>query len=442
MPKAFDTYISNPSMKATLKRLGFETMTPVQELCLPPALDKKDLLVQAKTGSGKTLAFALPILLNLDTALPKKIQSCIIAPTRELANQVSESLRKIASFKKDVKILTLCGGTPLRPQAESLKHGAHIIIGTPGRIRDHLQKQTLQLDTIDTFVLDEADKMLAMGFVEDIEFILQATPVQKQTLLFSATFPQDILKLSNKFQKNGEHIITKEEKNLIEELFFRFSNDTLMSVLSKYQPNRAIIFCNTKIQCDELEDKLCEAGYDARALHSDLEQIDRDETLLCFKQHSFTFLIATDVASRGLDIPLVPMVINYDLPHDKSVYIHRIGRTGRIDTKGTAISLIKGNLRPYLENASIQELKPCKPQIYKAPFKTVCISGGKKDKLRKADILGAFIHEGGLSSDEIGQIDITDKNSYVAIKREKAHPCFKRMQDKKIKKKKFRFWIL
>ncbi|MBE0492196.1 MAG: ATP-dependent RNA helicase DbpA [Sulfurospirillum sp.] len=442
MQQKFEQYIEHPSMLETLKRLGFLHMTPVQALCLPQALQGKDLLVQAKTGSGKTLAFALPLLLKLDISYPIKLQACIITPTRELAQQVAESLRKVASFQNDIKIITLCGGTPLRPQAQSLQHGAHIIVGTPGRIRDHLEKETLKLESITTFVLDEADKMLQMGFVEEIEFILKTVPKNKQTLLFSATFPQEIRDLSSKFQKDQECIITQEEKNSIEELFYHYHNDALATVISQYQPKRAIIFCNTKIQCDTLEMQLNKLGYEARAMHSDLAQIDRDETLLCFKQHSFSFLIATDVASRGLDIPLVPMVINYDLPHDGAVYIHRIGRTGRIETEGIAVSFIKTNLPAYLENIQVQELKICKPQIYKAPFKTLCIAAGKRDKIRKTDILGAFIHEGKMAPEDIGNIDIFDKYAYVAIKKEKVRACFETMQNKKIKKKNFKLWIL
>jgi ATP-independent RNA helicase DbpA len=427
-------------MLKNLDNLGFTSMLQVQQEAIPHILEKKDVLARAKTGSGKTVAFGLPLLLNLDITERYKISALILTPTRELASQVSNELRKLARFQENIKILTLCGGTPLRAQANSLKHGAHIVVGTPGRILDHIDKQTLDITAVRTLVLDEADRMLDMGFYPDIQKIIEKTPQHRQTLLFSATFDDGIKNLSQEIQNNRIEI-ELETLNTIEEIFFDANSfnkdDLLLSVISTYQPNSCIIFANTKIKTQELEDMLLNLGYDAICINSDLEQIDRDENLIKFSNASATFLIATDVAARGLDIKNVELVINYDEPHDDEVYTHRIGRTGRNNTQGTAITFSHRKSRDCAETSLHVKKKP-----YSAPMQTLCISGGKKQKLRAGDIVGTLIQQLGFQKEDIGVINVTDFYSYAAIEKKSLKKVKDNLKECTIKKKRFRMWII
>ena len=439
----FTDLIDNKEMINNLNNLGYKNPTPIQEKSLQLAFQKKDILAKAKTGSGKTAAFGIPILLELDIKKKYEPSSIILAPTRELADQVAKELRKLAVFQKNVKVLTLCGGTPMRGQIHSLNHGIHIIVGTPGRVLALLKKESLKLDFIKTLVLDEADRMLDMGFFEDIEQIINYMPKEKQTLLFSATFDEKILEFSKSIQNNRIEIEVEAETSTIQERFFKFDEEGFERSIQHYKPESCIIFCNTKIKCKELEERLQNRNYDALSLHSDLEQIDRDETLLEFTHKSCTFLIATDVAARGLDIPNVDLVINYDLPKNEETYTHRIGRTGRMDKEGIAVSFVRGYeeyLDIKLEDANSLHIES--PRSYQAKMTTLCIDGGKRDKIRAGDILGALIKEMGVDGKDIGKITINRKDSYVSITKEKAQSVFEKIKKSKIKNRSLRVWML
>ncbi|WP_024955581.1 ATP-dependent RNA helicase DbpA [Sulfurospirillum arcachonense] len=439
----FNELIENKDMLKNLNDLGYTNPTAIQEKALPYALNKQDVLAKAKTGSGKTVAFGIPILLDVNVKEKYKTSSIVLAPTRELADQVAKELRKVAKFKNNIKILTLCGGTPMRGQIHSLDHGAHIVVGTPGRVLAHLQKGSLNLKYITSLVLDEADRMLDMGFFEDIEKILDLTPKERQTLLFSATFDDNILKLSKSIQNDRIEVQIEEEKSTIQERFFKFSEQGIENAILHYRPKSCIIFCNTKIKCKELEERLQSIGFDALTINSDLDQIDRDETLIEFAHKSCTFLIATDVASRGLDIPNVDLVINYDLPKSEEVYTHRIGRTGRMDKEGIAISFVKGYVEyidTELEDTNALHVKDKTP--YSADLTTLCIDGGKRDKIRAGDILGTLVKDIGLEAKHIGKITINRKDSYVSIEKEFAKEAFEKLKETKIKNKKIRVWML
>jgi ATP-independent RNA helicase DbpA len=439
----FDKLINNESILKNLNNLGYKSPTPIQEKTLPLILDKKDVLAKAKTGSGKTAAFGIPLILELDIKKRYETSAIILAPTRELADQVAKELRRLAASIENTKILTLCGGTPMRGQIQSMKHGVHIVVGTPGRVLALLEKESLNLDFIKTLVLDEADRMLDMGFFEDIEKIINFTPKKRQTLLFSATFDDKILEFSKSIQNNRIEVEVEAEESSIKERFFKFSEEGIHNVIQHFKPESCIIFCNTKIKCKEIEERLQHKNYDALSIHSDLEQIDRDETLLEFTHKSCTFLIATDVAARGLDIPSVDLVINYDMPKSEEIYTHRIGRTGRMDKEGLAISFLRG-YEDYLdvELEDINSLHIDSERSYKAKMTTLCIDGGKRDKIRAGDILGALTKELELDGKEIGKITINRKDSYVSISNKFAQKTFEKLKKSKIKGKALRVWML
>ena len=453
--KNFSTLPLSKEMTDNLQKIGYTQMTPIQSEALPHILKGKDVIAQAKTGSGKTAAFGIGILSNLDV---KKfhIQSLILCPTRELADQVAKELRNIAKFAHNIKILTLCGGSAFYPQANSLRHNAHIVVGTPGRILKHLDKETLKLQNLKTLVLDEADRMLDMGFIEEIQKVLSYAPKKRQTLLFSATYPDEIMELSNSIQKDAINIKTThtESVNKITQRFYEVDDkqklQTLTAILSTFEPQNAIVFCNTKIESDEVAKKLQDKNIDALALHGDLEQYERDDVLVQFSNKSCKVLIATDVAARGLDIKELSAVINYDIPHSKEIYTHRIGRTGRAGKEGLSFTLYttneRENAQQYEDDTIIFEdtttLKVSKDFEMKPLFITLVIEGGKKDKLRKGDILGALTGDIGLKGDTIGRIDIYDRQSYVAIKHDHIDQAHKGLSKGKIKAKRFSTWIL
>lgn len=434
-------------MLKNLESLGFTNMTEIQEKSLPVTLEGKDVIAKSKTGSGKTIAFGIPLLQNLDV---KKFspQALILAPTRELADQVATELRKLAKFKHNIKILTLCGGMPMRDQMNSLFHGAHVVVGTPGRIDDHIGKKTLVLKDIDTVVLDEADRMLDMGFIDSIEKILQNVPKKRQTMLFSATFDENIKTLSNKITNNPQSIEIEQSSNNknIQEIFYTIQKehkfDTLVKLLRHYKPESVIIFCNMKVTVTELTDDLHDEGFDSIDLQGDLEQRDRTEALLQFANRSRTILVATDVAARGLDIKGVDTIINYDLPRDKDQYIHRIGRTGRAGHSGLALSLIaprqKQELCPNPQNKESKSLEVDDKITLSAPMQTICINGGKKHKLRAGDILGVLCQKAELEKNDIGKINLFDFYTYVAVKKEHVNKALLGIKENKIKKRTFK----
>ncbi|SFV70480.1 ATP-dependent 23S rRNA helicase DbpA [hydrothermal vent metagenome] len=449
----FNTITDIPkNLLKTLQTLGFTTMTEIQQKAINPILDGSDILAQSKTGSGKTLAFGLPCVMNTNTNNYKP-QTIIITPTRELADQIAVELRRVAAYKPNLKILTLYGGVPLRAQADSLAKGAHILIGTPGRIQDHLAKETLTLESIKTLILDEADRMLDMGFYDEIVKIGSNMPRGKQTLLFSATFPPDIEKLAKALlnQPLTIKVDTVVEANKIDALVYETTDKfkTLTALIQSYKPESLLIFCNTKAEVISLTDTLAKRGHSVIDIHGDLDQRDRNESVIAFANGSKRILVATDVASRGLDIKDIELVINYDLPFDAEVYTHRIGRTGRADATGTAISLFtpkESEKCAYIlqkaKKAELKELRVDAKFKMQSDYDTLCLNGGKKTKLRAGDIIGTFCKEIGIENRLIGKINITDTKSYIALHHMVIDDVCKALKKVKIKKKKYVAWVL
>jgi len=436
-----------------LDSLNYCTMTPIQEQGLPFVLEGRDFIGQANTGSGKTAVFALAILSQLDV-LNRHPQALIVVPTRELATQVTNEVRLLARFSKNVKVLTLAGGTQERHIEKSLKQGAHIIVGTPGRLIKMLDKGTLNPTCISTLVLDEADRLLEMGFMDDINTIAHFIPAEHQALLFSATFPHGIKTLSESLLNDPVQITvdSQHQENDIDQLFFEVKeekDEALLRILASYKPESCIIFCNSRDICNQVARILTRNKMDALTMHSDLEQQDRTLTLIKFINKSCRFLVATDLASRGIDIKDVSMVINFDMPNDPEMYVHRIGRTGRAGQNGQAMSLYESGERKFLneieEYLKIQcctkdltELKKFKPTPLRASMATLYISGGKKNNIRPGDILGAITKDAGLKGADVGKINVLDVNSYVAVTRDKVEELIKHFKDGKIKGKKFK----
>ena len=424
-----------------LHSIGFINPTTIQSETLPFILDKKDIIAKAVTGSGKTLSFSLGVLHNLN---PKKfeIQTVILTPTRELANQVANELRRVMKYYHNVKIITLCGGVPYKPQVHSLSHKAHIIVGTPGRVLKHLQNDNFNTNLIDTLILDEADRMLDMGFFDDVKEIIDYFPKERQTLLYSATYPPEIESLADEFMDNAVTIdITEEQtKPKIQEVFYgsNSKNEDLKKLLDLYVPKSVIIFCNMKIECNELADYLESFDIYPLVLHSDLEQRDRDETLTLFENKSYKILIATDVASRGLDVENVELVINHSLPKDFELYTHRIGRTGRNDKEGISVALIDSNQSNFIDEYTNKELIefPAINTKYddSSLYDTLLIFGGKKQKVRRGDIVGSLTNEYNIDFNEIGMISQKEKVTYVALAYKVAQQ-FKNKDELKIKGK-------
>ncbi len=429
-------------------------MTPIQAQGLPLIVDGRDLIAQAKTGSGKTAAFGLGIIHSLDVTL-SATQALVLCPTRELAEQVANELRRLARALGNTKIITLCGGTPIRPQVESLKFGAHVIVATPGRLMDHIDRGTVNLSEIRTLVLDEADRMLDMGFYDDVTHIVSACPEKRQTLLFSATYADDIRKASARFMKKPAEVKVESVHNAaqIEQLFYEIEPDRRLAavaqLLEHFRPVSTLAFCNTKAQCRELTELLDSRGFSALALHGDLDQREREDVLIQFANQSCSVLVATDVAARGLDIQTLDAVINVDVTPDPEVHIHRIGRTGRSEAKGLALSLCSPDEMRWanqIEKYQGQPLVWANPKNLKAaaggrlnpPMITLCVQGGKKDKLRPGDLLGALTKDAGFAADQIGKINILEFVSFVALNRHIAKEAFAKLSNGNIKGKRFR----
>jgi ATP-independent RNA helicase DbpA len=418
-------------------------MTAIQAESLPPVLSGRDLIAQAKTGSGKTAAFGIGILNKLNPAW-FAIQGLVLCPTRELADQVANELRRLARGVGNVKVLTLTGGTAMRPQIASLEHGAHIVVGTPGRIRDHLGRATIDLSKVQTLVLDEADRMTDMGFYDEIAGIVSACPPRRQTLLFSATYPNDIRHATAGFLVDPVEVAVESQHDAEKiaqrfyEIGFDQRNDAVARLLKHYKPVSTLAFCNTKVQCRELAESLRAQGFSALALYGELEQRERDEILVLFANRSCAVLVATDVAARGLDIANLEAVINVDVSKDTEVHIHRIGRTGRGGETGVALSLAAPNEKKWVRLIEeyqgapvawhkLDELDDSGEEAAPAPMVTLCVSGGKKDKLRPGDLLGALTGDAGLTKEQVGKINVTEFQSYVALDRQVAMQAFKRL---------------
>jgi ATP-independent RNA helicase DbpA len=442
-----------PATLGNLQRLGYTRMTAIQAASLPLALAGKDLIAQAKTGSGKTAAFALALLANLN---PRRfaVQALVLCPTRELAEQVTQEVRRLARAEDHIKVLTLCGGSTMRPQLASLEHGAHIVVGTPGRIMDHLQRGSLKLDALNTLVLDEADRMLDMGFHDDIATVAKQCPKQRQTLLFSATYPEGIAKLAAAFMREPQTVTVAEQHSAtkIRQLFIEVREDERLHavslLLNHYRPVSTLAFCNTKQQCRNLVDVLKAQGFAALELHGDLEQRDRDQVLVQFANRSCSVLVATDIAARGLDIAELEAVINVDVTPEPAVHTHRIGRTGRLgregDAEGWAFSLASldemGRVG-QIEHAHgfssqwqpLASLTPASGEPLRPPMATLPILGGRKEKIRAGDVLGALTKDLGYAAAQVGKIDVNEFSTYIAVERGIAREVLRKLSAAKVK---------
>ena len=445
----------NAALVDNLSSLGYTEMTPIQAQALPPILANKDVIAQAKTGSGKTATFALGLLNKLDVKR-FRVQTVVLCPTRELADQVAVEIRKLARGIHNIKVLTLCGGMAFGPQVGSLEHGAHIIVGTPGRVEEHLRKANLNLDNLTTLVLDEADRMLDMGFQQALDDIISYMPKQRQTLLFSATYPAKIEKTAQRIMQSPVMVEVQDShsKQSIVQSLYEVENDdarvdAVRLLLQAHQPETTLIFCNTKIETDQLANALRAVGYEALALHGDLEQKQRDQTLVRFANRSASVLVATDVAARGLDIEALDLVINYQIARELEVHTHRIGRTGRAGAQGIActlhtqkenhkIGLLEDYLKQKLERDDLPPKALLRQAAFSPPMVTIQIGGGKKQKVRAGDIVGALTGVEGIPGSEIGRIQVGDQWAYVAVTQEHGNTAFNRLSEGKIKGRNFK----
>ena len=448
---AFNTLPLPPAVLANLQQLGYERMTPVQAATLPLALAGIDLIAQAKTGSGKTAAFALPLLANLNVRR-FAVQALVLAPTRELAEQVTQELRRLARAEDNIKIVALCGGVPLRAQTASLAHGAHVVVGTPGRVLDHLRRESLVIDAVNTLVLDEADRMLDMGFAEDIASVIEQCPKQRQTLLFSATYPEGVMKLAAKFMRKPQEVKLAERHaaSKIRQRFYEVTESERLHavglLLDHYRPVSTLAFCNTKQQCRDLVAVLQAQGLVALELHGDLEQRERDQVLVQFANRSCSVLVATDVAARGLDIANLEAVINVDITPDAELHTHRVGRTGRADEDGWAFNLASvdemgrvGRIDQMQGSESVwhklAELTPASREPLRPPMVTLQILGGRKEKIRPGDVLGALTKDLGLTFAQVGKINVNEFSTYVAVERSVAEQALRGLNAGRVKGK-------
>ncbi|MBD1556763.1 ATP-dependent RNA helicase DbpA [Vibrio sp. S9_S30] len=452
---SFSSIGLKPELLTNLDSMGYTEMTPIQAKSLPQILLGKDVVGQGKTGSGKTATFGLGLLQNLDVK-KFRVQSLVLCPTRELADQVAKEIRKLARAIHNIKVLTLCGGMPMGPQIGSLEHGAHILVGTPGRILDHLEKGRIHLEHLNTLVLDEADRMLDMGFQDALDAIIERTPENRQTLLFSATFPESIEAISKRILRSPTMVkveSTHDTVSIRQHFYTADSFDDRLEatrlLLMSEQPESTVIFCNTKRDVDDVADELRYRGFSVIALHGDMEQRQRDQALVQFANKSVSILVATDVAARGLDVDNLDAVINFHLARDPEVHVHRIGRTGRAGAKGCAHSFIsekEGHKVAQIEEYFDLEISPRSlpnkevldaPTFY-AKMVTLQIDGGKKQKIRPGDILGALTGDNGISGDHVGKINVFPMSAYVAVNTLSAKKAFKKLESGKLKGKQCR----
>ncbi|EJE8512765.1 ATP-dependent RNA helicase DbpA [Vibrio parahaemolyticus] len=455
--QTFDQVGLNPALLETLDSLNYTHMTPIQALSLPAILNQRDVIGQGKTGSGKTAAFGLGVLSNLNVKR-FRVQALVLCPTRELADQVAKEIRTLGRGIHNIKVLTLCGGMPMGPQIGSLEHGAHILVGTPGRILDHLEKGRINLEELNTLVLDEADRMLEMGFQDALDAIINAAPKQRQTLLFSATFPEKIEKIALRIMKSPEMIKVESthDTSSIAQYFYKVEgtearDEALANLLLTYQPESAVVFCNTKKEVQNVADELHHRGFSVIDIHGDLEQRERDQALVQFANKSVSILVATDVAARGLDVDNLDAVFNFELSRDPEVHVHRIGRTGRAGSKGLAFSFFgeKDGLRvarieEYLEMDVVPATLPAKSnqQPYQAKMVTINIDGGKKQKVRPGDILGCLTGKNGIPGAQVGKIHLFPVRSYVAVEKSAAKKALQTISTGKMKGRQFRARLL
>lgn len=452
---AFASLALRAELVTNLASLNYSAMTPIQAQSLPPILAGSDVIAQAKTGSGKTAAFALGLLNRLDVKR-FRVQSLVLCPTRELADQVAVEIRKIGRAVHNIKVLTLCGGTPFGPQLGSLEHGAHIIVGTPGRVEEHLRKGSLKTVDIECFVLDEADRMLDMGFEETLDKIIAQLPKVRQNLLFSATYPDSIQGVAKRVLNKPVMITvdaTHDERS-IPQYFYKVEGteerrNALRLLLLEFQPESAVVFCNTRQEVKDVDEQLRGWGFSVLALHGELEQRDRDEMLVRFANKSVSVLVATDVAARGLDIDDIAAVINYQVAHDPEVHTHRVGRTGRAGSSGLALTLFSSreghkvaalnlSIDPILDALPLPGRAVLKSEPMLPPMVTLQIDAGKKQKLRPGDILGALTGAGGIDGKSVGKIQVMDNRSYLAIARKSADRAIEKLSQDTLKGRRFR----
>ncbi len=462
MPSGFASLALSPELIAVAEELGYEQMTPIQAQGIPLLLAGKDLVGQAKTGSGKTAAFALPILQNLK--LDKRaVQALVLCPTRELCAQVARVFRQLGRKQAGLHVLIASGGTPVRIQITALERGAQIVVGTPGRLLDLLRRRALKLGSVATAVLDEADRMLDMGFAEEMDQILKVLPRPLQTAFFSATFPDSIEEMSRTHQRDAVRVTIDEPEEetptIRQRVLATEPADKLRAfyrVLADHPHESALVFCNLKATVAELTTTLARAGVSTDCLHGDLEQFERDRVMAMFRNRSVRVLVATDVAARGIDVADLDLVVNYDLPAQADIYTHRIGRTGRAGKAGLAVSLVTRRDERRLDAieerlggpldcmaSNMDDDRDMAELVRKfaraADMDTVHIAGGRKDKVRPGDILGALTGEaGGLSGDQIGKIEIHDRHAYVAVARKVSRRAVESLNNGRIKGRRFR----
>jgi len=452
---AFSDLPLRPELLPGIARNGWTTPTAIQAEALPVALAGTDVIGRAHTGSGKTGAFGLALLqrLDVDRRVP---QALVLSPTRELARQLTADLRALAVGLEGTRILAVTGGAPSRPQRDALTHGVHVIVGTPGRVLQHLELGRIDPSALDVLVLDEADRMLDMGFADQVLSITRALPRDRQSLLFSATWPDGLDTLAGQVLQGpvevGVDTLVDEEVLRQRAVFCEPDQrpQTLRRLLGRRAPGPTLVFCETKQQCRDLARDLARSGASVRALHGDLEQRDRDEVLVQLRNESVRILVATNVAARGLDLDGLELVVCYELSPDPKVHVHRIGRTARARASGEAISLVAGDrearrladIEAHLDT-TIPELvldhdAPPRLDDWRAPHQTVVILGGRRDKLRPGDILGALTGIGGVEGSDVGKIVFTDRRCWVAVRAEVAAQAARRLDRGRIKKKRFR----
>ena len=394
----FDELKIDERILRAIEDMGFEETSPIQTQAIPAVCEGIDVVGQAQTGTGKTAAYTIPMLMKIDPQI-KKPQAIVLCPTRELAVQVAEEIRKLAKYMSDIKVLPVYGGQEIVRQIKSLKTGVQIIVGTPGRVMDHMRRKTVKFDNINMVILDEADEMLDMGFREDMETILTETPEDRQTVMFSATMPKAIMDIARNFQKDARIIkVVRKELTVsnIEQFYYEVrpknKTEVLCRLIDIYNPRLSVVFCNTKRQVDELISELKGRGYFADGIHGDMKQQQRDRVMDDFRSGKVDILIATDVAARGIDVDDVDMVFNYDIPQDEEYYVHRIGRTGRAGRSGMALSFISGKEVYKLKDIE----RYCKTKILAKPVPS--LDDVKNTKLDNMfDKIRQTIEEGGLT---------------------------------------------
>ncbi len=460
MDSAFASLPLSTDFLTVVAELGFTSLTPIQAKAMPVLLSGRDLVGQSQTGSGKTVAFALPILQRLALE-PRRLKALVLCPTRELSAQVAREFRKLGRRLKGLSVIVLSGGEPLRSQAGALRRGVHIAVGTPGRILDHLERGNLDLQNVTTAVLDEADRMLGMGFQEDMEWILDALPTPRQTLFFSATFPESIEQFSRKYQRQPVKVEIEaalqpaEVRQVVYAAEVEDKLQALRWLLAQHPHESALVFANFKVTVAKIEADLAQAHISVASLHGDLEQVDRDRVMAKFRNGSTRVLVATDVAARGLDIQDLDLVVNFEMPSQPEMYVHRIGRTGRAGKSGLAISLCASNeghklnaieqtahvalARMSWDSSKSSERESAPTQARSAAMVTLRIAGGRKAKLRPGDILGALTGEAaGLNAEDVGKIEIHDHFSYVAVAKAVSTLAQARLNEGRIKGKRYR----